>query len=494
VTSPPRPPYPLYHRLVSLGLLLPIMAMLALVIMAQIDVALMEQYDVRRFGVQLNDATVDYATQINSAITLAQARGNGNSGYAPIYFPAGDIHIASTITQKSSPFVCAGAVVGTRLLWNGAADDIAVERDGTVPGGNSWGGMERCTWRPGTGAPLTWLSITSGNPMDVGYRLRENSFNTSHGPAIVLATGYWNFYADGNRFDACGTYCYDITLHDGAFLQTLTIHDRTYDNNDQGALAAPGGLGYIHINNDTFDTATNAGTFVLEGIRIETNVDWAGDGDDTFCVVRVTPSSTTGSPGVRMVTFRDVTYQDAGTNNAGDYLLCSAPASLVGYTLDNVIVTAMTGLASGATNCDANTYTASPWQGRIGYNKCGSDFFEVAYGAMNVRAPAGPASTSTGFQLFKDAETSPRVHLDRDGQFSLGSGSGTPDTFLVRVAANVFGLGTDDMLEFRETTTCASTTPASNRVRLCSQDNGAGKTEICAKFATGSLVCFATEP
>jgi len=47
-------------------------------------------------------------------------------------------------------------------------------------------------------------------------------------------------------------------------------------------------------------------------------------------------------------------------------------------------------------------------------------------------------------------------------------------------------------VELREVT--APGTPGSNRVRLYAQDNGAGKTQLIAKFQSGATVVIATDP
>lgn len=36
--------------------------------------------------------------------------------------------------------------------------------------------------------------------------------------------------------------------------------------------------------------------------------------------------------------------------------------------------------------------------------------------------------------------------------------------------------------------------PAANRVRIYARDNGAGKTQFCARFATGAVQVISTEP
>jgi hypothetical protein len=68
-----------------------------------------------------------------------------------------------------------------------------------------------------------------------------------------------------------------------------------------------------------------------------------------------------------------------------------------------------------------------------------------------------------------------------------------------RIAANITGVitrpsGSDvaGALEFLEMTAPAA--PTANRVRIYAQDNGAGKTQLMALFATGAAVQIAIEP
>jgi len=50
----------------------------------------------------------------------------------------------------------------------------------------------------------------------------------------------------------------------------------------------------------------------------------------------------------------------------------------------------------------------------------------------------------------------------------------------------------DEYVQFTERSAPAA--PSSNQAYLFSQDNGSGKTQLCALFATGAVQCFATEP
>lgn len=72
------------------------------------------------------------------------------------------------------------------------------------------------------------------------------------------------------------------------------------------------------------------------------------------------------------------------------------------------------------------------------------------------------------------------------------------DLALIRQEAGILKLSnassgaTGAVMQFVEI--AAPAAPAANNVRLFSQDNGSGKTQLCAIFATGVVQCFATEP
>lgn len=74
--------------------------------------------------------------------------------------------------------------------------------------------------------------------------------------------------------------------------------------------------------------------------------------------------------------------------------------------------------------------------------------------------------------------------------------SGSFDTGLSRSAAGVLGLTNGSTgggtLEFTEI--AAPSAPAANKARLFTQDNGAGKTQLVVRFATGAIQVLATEP
>jgi hypothetical protein len=77
-----------------------------------------------------------------------------------------------------------------------------------------------------------------------------------------------------------------------------------------------------------------------------------------------------------------------------------------------------------------------------------------------------------------------------------GAPAGTADTGLIRSAAGVVVVTNASTgggaLEFREQTAPAA--PATNSVRIYAEDDGAGKTRLMARFATGAAVQIAIEP
>lgn len=91
----------------------------------------------------------------------------------------------------------------------------------------------------------------------------------------------------------------------------------------------------------------------------------------------------------------------------------------------------------------------------------------------NVGAPSGSTDLT-----FSDGTPTERMRLTSGGILALGTTTTT-------------GAGAGQMV-FTETT--APSNAGSNGAILFAQDNGSGKTQLCARFATGAVQCFATEP
>ncbi len=74
---------------------------------------------------------------------------------------------------------------------------------------------------------------------------------------------------------------------------------------------------------------------------------------------------------------------------------------------------------------------------------------------------------------------------------SIGAMS-IPGTYTSVTASNFLLSGTTQTIEGAEITAPAA--PAANGFKIYSQDNGSGKTQLCAIFSSGAAQCFATQP
>ena len=104
-------------------------------------------------------------------------------------------------------------------------------------------------------------------------------------------------------------------------------------------------------------------------------------------------------------------------------------------------------------------------------------------------------------------DTVARFAIQSDGELQWGPGGGAArDTTLERITANQLVLGTGDSLtigdathaggnyiQFFEQTADPPAAPA-NGARLFAKDNGAGKTQLVVRFATGAVQVIVTEP
>lgn len=99
------------------------------------------------------------------------------------------------------------------------------------------------------------------------------------------------------------------------------------------------------------------------------------------------------------------------------------------------------------------------------------------------------APTSGGILLNRAAGDS-FIRMRRAG--GAGAQIRTPGTTAAGIKIMDDGGGSGAFLEVQEMTAPAA--PATNSARLFAQDNGAGKTQLCVRFATGAVQVIATEP
>lgn len=106
------------------------------------------------------------------------------------------------------------------------------------------------------------------------------------------------------------------------------------------------------------------------------------------------------------------------------------------------------------------------------------------------------------------AESFDRFRVRADGTLQWGPGSGVTDVNLYRVGVDqlktddymqaprfqVYGTAGAGFLHFEGEQSSDPTAPSANGARLFTKDNGAGKTQLCVRFATGAVQVIATEP
>ncbi len=135
---------------------------------------------------------------------------------------------------------------------------------------------------------------------------------------------------------------------------------------------------------------------------------------------------------------------------------------------------------------------------------CTSDRLSLENADGKVRMETD-ANDSASTNYYRGAETHPRVVAGHLGQFSLsglfaGLGVADPDTYWFRSlttagvwTANGGGIeGIGKGVVFAEQADPSA--PAANGATLYARDNGAGKTQLCVRFATGAVQVIATQP
>jgi hypothetical protein len=118
----------------------------------------------------------------------------------------------------------------------------------------------------------------------------------------------------------------------------------------------------------------------------------------------------------------------------------------------------------------------------------------------NLRA--GPSATTLKIDFFVgSAPQQLRFATDTSLGFTpnANAGAGGVDSTLTRVGVGILSIGgatpgtTGGALQMQEMA-AAPAAPAADGVRIYAKDDGGGKTQLCARFATGAEQCFATEP
>ena len=178
------------------------------------------------------------------------------------------------------------------------------------------------------------------------------------------------------------------------------------------------------------------------------------------------------------------TWNNGGTNFAGIYGRVTNTASGASSCLIDLGTVALGSVFS--LGLDGKIRINSSFQNKPVYTVPGSS--EHGLGA----ASGGCGLYSNGLMILEVLSFNNGVTVSDSIKFGWRSG----DISLQRVAAGVMALtnsgASGATLEFREQT--APSAPSTNNVRIYAEDNGAGKTRLMARFASGAAQQIAIEP
>jgi hypothetical protein len=145
------------------------------------------------------------------------------------------------------------------------------------------------------------------------------------------------------------------------------------------------------------------------------------------------------------------------------------------------------------------TYTSSTSYERLAFTYTASNDYVIRV----EKGSAAGSNRSLTVETYGNATStfeSETLKLKNDGRFAWSSSSasrGSVDTAIHRIDAGIVGIrgsssSTGAALSLIEQTAPAA--PAANGVRIYAEDDGAGKTRLMARFATGAAVQIAIEP
>jgi hypothetical protein len=200
----------------------------------------------------------------------------------------------------------------------------------------------------------------------------------------------------------------------------------------------------------------------------------------------------TGSgPSFALTSNGDIRWSSSSTNagSTADVLLARDAANTL--ALRN-------GAAAQAFNL-YGTYTSSTSYERLAFTYTASNDYVIRV----EKGSAAGSNRSLTVETYGNATStfeSETLKLKNDGRFAWSSSSasrGSVDTAIHRIDAGIVGIrgsssSTGAALSLIEQTAPAA--PAANGVRIYAEDDGAGKTRLMARFATGAAVQIAIEP
>lgn len=434
---------------------------------------------------RLNGGVSSSAASVVGSTVVTQATSSGQVGGAPTQVQfnddgvlGGDAGLTYNKTTNALTVSTVASVAGETLALSSTAP---AQDTGATAGAPVTLSASHATTGSGAGTAAGGaVTITAGNASG------QTSGNAAGG-AVTITAG------NSKRLSAGGIAAGAVTITAGTGAESTTTG---------GAITLTAGVG---------QAAAGGAVTIASGA--------CGSGTSAGGAVSIT-SGIGGSAGSGVVT---VASGDGSASAAtsGAVTLKSGDAGSAGaVTIGVVTVKAGSGLSSGGTFSSnggaTNIQSGDGGTNGVGSNQPGSGgALSVAAGRGGHLSASGAAKAGTGGALSvsagaggnNTAGSSTRNGGD-GGALTLSSGAagtgatanGTVGAIIIKIGATeVARFDTDSALklaaifqQFTEMTAPAS--PATNDVRVYAQDNGAGKTQLMALFATGAAQQIAIEP
>jgi hypothetical protein len=208
----------------------------------------------------------------------------------------------------------------------------------------------------------------------------------------------------------------------------------------------------------------------------------------------VTALSTDGTPTCTTITSAYVNSSIAPSDSPTITTLLNLESDGVRFTASNGVLTIL-GLGDGADedlvvdfNTNSNAIAIS--------NSTGANHLDIDFGTETYLQLGDGAGTS-GYIDVNEGSDSVDLLIQNVVGSSYGEifASSSGISFYLGAAIGdflIFANDTNQYIQGKESTTPSA--PSSDRYRLFSKDNGAGKTQLCAIFSSGAAQCFATQP
>lgn len=382
-------------------------------------------YNVKSYGA-VADGTTDDTAAIQAASDACDAAATSTT-HPTTFFPAGDYSITSTLSWERCSWLGAGMSSGTRLIWDGAADAIAIDQPSLPSAGHSF--MKGFTFVSGANRPGNWIRFQES--LDAMTLLSELHFKNTNSHAIRLDGGWFNAHFRKLRFDDIGGYLIYSTVKAAQNQSSWSIDQWT---TDKTTATAPG----VFAFDNTVANVTSASEVSISNARIEAATAYSAPN----AFIRLIS-------GASVATF------------------------LQGIHLKDLNIQVGAGMTLVSSDFTANTWTPRLLIENVGFASSGGVIVDGDngwwFGASAIPVPTnesiflrmggtqadpyffvGRRVTSIQFGNATDQAYSAKARVDADdrwrvlwdGKQELGDGTNPPDTNLYRSAADT--LKTDD--------------------------------------------------